>query len=152
MDTKAHKSVPYGFMRLNVVKNFLNLPEAGTSCPMVNFVNVVAGKWAIPIIYRLIIIDGPVRFSVLQKAVHPITQKELTRQLRQFEARGLVIRRVFAEVPPRVEYQITALGKSLQPTLDSLADWMNAHTHEMVSASSSAQSVQQKNLLDEGSS
>lgn len=119
---------------------------------MVNFVNVVAGKWAIPIIYRLIIIDGPVRFSVLQKAVHPITQKELTRQLRQFEARGLVIRRVFAEVPPRVEYQITALGKSLRPTLDSLADWMNAHTHEMVSASSSAQSVQQKNLLDEGSS
>lgn len=118
-------------MGVNVVKNFSTLPEPGGSCPMVNFVNLVAGKWAIPIIYRLIILDEPVRFSALQRAVHPITQKELTRQLRQFEVRGLVTRRVFAEVPPRVEYQITELGKSLRPTLDSLAGWMNEHLHEM---------------------
>jgi len=102
---------------------------------MVSFVNLVSGKWAIPILYRLIVIDGPVRFSVLQRAVHPITQKELTRQLRQFELRGLVVRHVFAEVPPRVEYQITALGKSLRPTLDSLAGWMNTHAGEMTVAS-----------------
>ena len=81
-------------------------------------------------------IDGPVRFSVLQRAVHPITQKELTRQLRQFEMRGLVTRQVFAEVPPKVEYQITDLGKSLRPTLDSRAGWMNAHIHEMSSDTS----------------
>ncbi|HEY1844706.1 MAG TPA: helix-turn-helix domain-containing protein [Buttiauxella sp.] len=91
---------------------------------MVSFVNLISGKWAIPILYRMIVIDKPVRFSDLQRAVYPITQKELTRQLRQFEARGLVTRQVFAEVPPRVEYQITPLGKSLRPTLDSLADWM----------------------------
>ncbi|MCS3433837.1 DNA-binding HxlR family transcriptional regulator [Klebsiella sp. BIGb0407] len=121
-----------------MVKKFSDLPEAVESCPMVNFVNLVAGKWAIPIIYRLIVIDEPVRFSVLQRAVHPITQKELTRQLRQFEMRGLVTRQVFAEVPPKVEYQITELGKSLRPTLDSLAGWMNAHIHEISSQASSS--------------
>jgi DNA-binding HxlR family transcriptional regulator len=111
-----------------VIKKFSGssdaLPEAGSACPMVSFVNLISGKWAIPILYRMIVIDKPVRFSDLQRAVYPITQKELTRQLRQFEARGLVTRQVFAEVPPRVEYQITPLGKSLRPTLDSLADWM----------------------------
>lgn len=114
-----------------MTKNIFLLPTAGSDCPMVSFVNLIAGKWAIPILYRLILIDEPVRFSELQRAVEPITQKELTRQLRQFEARGLVNRQVFAEVPPRVEYQITALGKSLRPTLDSLADWMRANKREM---------------------
>ncbi|NDO83849.1 transcriptional regulator [Citrobacter sp. NCU1] len=98
---------------------------------MVSFVNLIAGKWAIPILYRLIVIGEPVRFSELQRAIKPITQKELTRQLRQFEARGLVNRNVFAEVPPRVEYQITELGKSLRPTLDSLAEWMTANAASM---------------------
>ena len=82
---------------------------AAEPCPMVSFVNLVSGKWAIPILYRLIVIGAPVRFSELQRAVAPITQKELTRQLRLFERRGLVQRRIYAEVPPRVEYQITAL-------------------------------------------
>ncbi|MGP0880575.1 helix-turn-helix domain-containing protein [Serratia marcescens] len=104
--------------------NLAALPTAGEPCPMVDFVNLVSGKWAIPILYRLIMIDGPVRFSELQRAVAPIAQKELTRQLRLFEQRGLVTRQVFPEVPPRVEYQVTALGKSLRPTLDSLAEWM----------------------------
>ncbi|MBG6078320.1 winged helix-turn-helix transcriptional regulator [Rubrivivax gelatinosus] len=94
---------------------------------MVRFVGLVSGKWAIPILYRLIVIGAPVRFGELQRAVAPITQKELTRQLRLFERRGLVQRRVYAEVPPRVEYQITALGSSLRPTLDSLAGWMRTH-------------------------
>ncbi len=106
-----------------MVKNFSAIP-AGIACPMVSFVNLISGKWAIPILYRMIVIDEPIRFSDLQRAVRPITQKELTKQLRQFESRGLVTRQVFAEVPPRVEYQITELGKSLRPTLDSLAEWM----------------------------
>ena len=102
-------------------------PGATQPCPMVRFVHLVAGKWAIPILYRLIVIGEPVRFSELQRAVAPITQKELTRQLRLFEHRGLVRRTVYAEVPPRVEYHITALGASLRPTLDALADWMRTH-------------------------
>jgi DNA-binding HxlR family transcriptional regulator len=96
-------------------------------CPMLDFVNLISGKWAIPILYRLIVIDAPVRFSDLQRAVAPITQKELTKQLRLFEQRGLVRRTIYAEVPPRVEYEITELGKTLRSTLDSLAGWMRSH-------------------------
>lgn len=113
-------------------KNLAGVPTAGEPCPMVDFVNLVAGKWAIPILYRLILIDSPVRFSELQRAVAPIAQKELTRQLRQFEQRGLVTRQVFPEVPPRVEYQITSLGKTLRPTLDSLANWMRTHAPQLI--------------------
>lgn len=108
-----------------------NFHPAGQACPMLDFVNLIAGKWAIPILYRLILTNAPVRFKTLQRAVAPITQKELTRQLRQFEQRGLVTRTIYAEVPPRVEYQITPLGQSLQPALDSLAEWICAHRDQL---------------------
>ncbi|MGK4444861.1 winged helix-turn-helix transcriptional regulator [Yersinia enterocolitica] len=100
-------------------------------CPMVQFVELIAGKWAVPILYRLIVTAAPIRFGELQRAIAPITQKELTRQLRAFEQRGLVTRKVYAQVPPRVEYEITPLGKTLQPTLDSLAQWMRAHHKDL---------------------
>jgi len=101
-------------------------------CPMVDFVNLISGKWAIPILYRLIVIDKPMRFSDLQRAVAPISQKELTRQLRLFELRGLVSRTIYAEVPPRVEYEVTKLGKTLRTTLDSLAGWMRVHGDQLI--------------------
>nr|WP_240355120.1 helix-turn-helix domain-containing protein [Pectobacterium brasiliense] len=99
---------------------------------MVDFVNLISGKWAIPILYRLIVIDKPIRFNDLQRAVTPITQKELTRQLRLFELRGLVCRTIYAEVPPRVEYEVTELGKTLRVTLDSLASWMRINGARLV--------------------
>ncbi|AHM72198.2 winged helix-turn-helix transcriptional regulator [Yersinia hibernica] len=105
--------------------------SAADKCPMVQFVELIAGKWAIPILYRLIVTAGPIRFGELQRAIAPITQKELTRQLRAFEQRGLVQRKVYAEVPPRVEYEITLLGKTLQPTLDSLAQWMRDNQQKL---------------------
>lgn len=104
-------------------------------CPMVDFVNLVSGKWAIPILYRLIVTDDVIRFGALQRAIAPITQKELTKQLRAFEALGLVDRTVYPEMPPRVEYQITELGKTLKPTLDSLASWMREHREQLMEAS-----------------
>lgn len=100
-------------------------------CPMLDFVNLISGKWAIPILYRLIVLEVPVRFSELQRAVAPITQKELTRQLRAFEQRGLVTREIYAQVPPRVEYCITELGLTLRATLDSLAVWMQEHAQAL---------------------
>lgn len=103
------------------------LTANSTHCPMVDFVNIVSGKWAIPILYRLIVTDAVIRFGELQRAIGSITQKELTKQLRLFEAIGLVTRTVYPEMPPRVEYQITELGKTLKPTLDSLALWMTEH-------------------------
>ena len=112
----------------------MDSPDTSLRCPMVDFVNLISGKWAIPILYRLIVIDAPVRFSALQRAIAPITQKELTKQLRLFEQRGLVRRTVYAEVPPRVEYEITALGRTLRPTLDSLAGWMRGHADQPLRA------------------
>ncbi|TDO97321.1 winged helix-turn-helix transcriptional regulator [Marinomonas balearica] len=101
-------------------------------CPMVDFVNIVSGKWAIPILYRLIVTTDAVRFGTLQRAVAPITQKELTKQLRAFEDIGLVKRTAYPEMPPRVEYQITELGRTLKPTLDSLAKWMTEHKSDLL--------------------
>ena len=101
-------------------------------CPMVDFVNIISGKWAIPILYRLIVTDDVVRFGVLRRAIGSITQKELTKQLRSFETWGMVTREVFCEMPPRVEYQITELGKTLKPTLDSLAGWMEEHKEDIL--------------------
>lgn len=98
--------------------------KAQADCPMVGFINLISGKWAIPILYRLMMEDGPVRFNRLQRAVAPITQKELTRHLKLFTQQGFAKRTVYPEMPPRVEYQITDLGKTLKPTLDSLAQWM----------------------------
>jgi DNA-binding HxlR family transcriptional regulator len=100
-------------------------------CPMVDFVGLVSGKWAIPILYQLIVTGRPIRFGELQKAVAPITQRELTRQLRSFEQKGLVDRKVYAEVPPKVEYTVTALGKTLQFPLKALAVWMENHRDEV---------------------
>lgn len=100
-------------------------------CPMIRFVNLISGKWAIPILYRLIVIGRPVRFGELRKAVLPITQKELARHLREFEMRGIVTRKVYAEVPARVEYTVTSLGKTLRSPLGALAEWMQAHESDL---------------------
>ncbi|TCD18840.1 transcriptional regulator [Lelliottia amnigena] len=101
--------------------------NATESCPMTQFVSLISGKWAIPIIYRLIMLNTPVRFGELLRAAAPITQKELTKQLRLFEQRGLVSRTIFPEIPPRVEYQITPLGLTLQGALSPLAAWMQEY-------------------------
>lgn len=106
-------------------------PTDAMRCPMVDFVNLVSGKWAIPILYRLIVTGRPIRFMELQRSVAPITQKELTRQLRLFEQRGFVRRTIYPEVPPRVEYEATDLADTLRDTLDSLAAWMRAHESQL---------------------
>lgn len=101
------------------------------TCPMTQFVNLISGKWAIPILYRLIVFNAPVRFGDLLRAAAPITQKELTKQLRLFEQRGLVTRTVYPEIPPRVEYQITVLGLTLQDALSPLAAWMSEYGDQL---------------------
>ncbi|MBE4913062.1 helix-turn-helix transcriptional regulator [Enterobacter bugandensis] len=101
------------------------------TCPMTQFVNLISGKWAIPILYRLIVFNAPVRFGDLLRAAAPITQKELTKQLRLFEQRGLVTRTVYPEIPPRVEYQITELGLTLQDALSPLAAWMSEYGDQL---------------------
>jgi DNA-binding HxlR family transcriptional regulator len=92
-------------------------------CPASRAIELVAHKWTIHILFALHEAGGPVRFRRLQRAIEPITQKELTKRLRDLERAGMVDREVFAEVPPRVEYRMTELGSSLVPALVGLHDW-----------------------------
>ena len=82
---------------------------------------LIGDKWKVLILRDLM--PGTKRFGELKKSVGNVSQKVLTAQLRDMEESGLVHREVYAEVPPRVEYSLTPLGKSLKPILDSLWNW-----------------------------
>ncbi|SDI32890.1 transcriptional regulator, HxlR family [Alteribacillus persepolensis] len=84
--------------------------------------SVISGKWKITMVYHLGK-DGTMRFNEFKKLFPKITHKVLTTQLRELEEDGIVKRRVFPEVPPRVEYSLTELGTSLMPIIDSMYYW-----------------------------
>ena len=92
------------------------------SCPVQVTLSLIDNKWKMLILGE-ILFEGTQRFSELRKALPTISQKVLTQNLRDMEADGLVMRKVFAEVPPRVEYSITDLGSSLRPIIDSMMKW-----------------------------
>lgn len=96
-----------------------------TSCPAEFTLSMIGGRWKIPLIFHLL--AGPRRFSELARALAGVTQKMLTQQLREMERDGLVERKVYAQVPPRVEYALTPLGRSLQPVVDAMCRWGEAH-------------------------
>jgi DNA-binding HxlR family transcriptional regulator len=97
----------------------------GSTCRILigRVLDLIANKWAVPVILVLGRKRQALRFTELARAIPNITQKELTKQLRELEAVGLVGRRVHAVVPPKVEYWLTETGCSLQPVLDTLATW-----------------------------
>jgi DNA-binding HxlR family transcriptional regulator len=84
--------------------------------------SLISGKWKITIIYYLGI-DGTLRFSEIKRLFPKITHKVLTTQIRELEEDGIVHRKVFPEVPPRVEYSLTELGRSLIPLILMMYDW-----------------------------
>lgn len=92
-------------------------------CPVETTLSLIGNKWKVLIIRDLL--DGTKRFGELKKSVGTITQKVLTTNLREMEDAGLLIRKVYAEVPPRVEYTLTELGESLRTVLDSMVIWGN---------------------------
>ncbi len=92
---------------------------------------VIGGKWKPLIIYELN--DQTLRFSQLLDHLQPrITQRMLTKQLRELESDGLIARKVYAQVPPKVEYSLTVLGKSLMPILDQLCKWGSEHMGDQI--------------------
>lgn len=91
-------------------------------CPMEMTLALIGGKWKALILWHLAH-DGTLRFGALRKLFPRVTQKMLTQQLRELERDGLVIRTVYAEVPPKVEYSLTAIGQSLLPALVALNEW-----------------------------
>lgn len=98
-----------------------NTAKALPACPVETTLTLIGDKWKVLILRDLL--PGTKRFGELKKSLGSVSQKVLTAQLRDMEANGLVSRKVYAEVPPRVEYSLTDLGQSLQPILDAMQDW-----------------------------
>ena len=96
-----------------------------TECDMTYAVQLMGGRWKLLILMSLE--KGPRRFGELRKTVPNVTERMLTLQLREMEADGLLIRTVYAEVPPRVEYRLTDIARSLVPICDQLHDWGVKH-------------------------
>lgn len=91
------------------------------ACPVETTLMLIGDKWKVLILRDLL--PGTKRFGELKRSVGNVSQKVLTAQLRDMEEKGLLERKVYAEVPPRVEYTLTALGQSLRPILEALACW-----------------------------
>ncbi|CAN5530595.1 winged helix-turn-helix transcriptional regulator [soil metagenome] len=91
------------------------------NCPVTYTIQLIGGKWK-PMIIG-ILMSGTKRFSELRKEINLITEKMLTQQLRELEKDGIFERKIYAEVPPKVEYKLTSLRFSLKPILDSMLQW-----------------------------
>ena len=91
------------------------------ACPVKTTLSLIGDKWKVLRLRDLM--PGTKRFGELKKSIGSVSQKVLTAQLRDMEANGLISRKVYAEVPPRVEYSLTDLGKSLKPILDAMKNW-----------------------------
>ncbi len=90
-------------------------------CPIEAGLNILSGKWKLKILWHLS--KGTIRFNELQRLLGNITTKTLTQQLRELEEQGIVIRKVFPEIPPKVEYSLSEIGATLKPVLDQLCSW-----------------------------
>ncbi|OJF76131.1 MAG: transcriptional regulator [Treponema sp. CETP13] len=90
-------------------------------CPVEATLNVIGGKWKGIALYHLL--DGAIRFNELKRKCGDVTQRMLTKQLRELESDGLVYRHIYPQVPPKVEYSLTKKGESLRPILLALRDW-----------------------------
>ncbi|HIR02990.1 MAG TPA: helix-turn-helix transcriptional regulator [Candidatus Scatovicinus merdipullorum] len=95
--------------------------KALPACPVETTLTLIGDKWKVLILRDLM--PGTKRFGELKKSIGSVSQKVLTAQLRDMEESGLISRKVYAEVPPRVEYTLTELGQSLKPILDAMQTW-----------------------------
>src|SRR4029077_283095 len=102
-----------------------NTYDCAVGCPVEATLDLIDGKWKAVIFYHLP--NDSIRFNELKRRLSRITQRMLTRQLRELEAAGLIHREAYAPVPPRVEYSLTPLGRSLEPVIRSLWSWGHAY-------------------------
>lgn len=97
------------------------------TCPVGITLDLIGGKYKALILWHLA--EGKLRFSELQKSIAGATPKMLTQQLRELEAQALIHREVFPIIPPKVEYSLTELGRSLMPVLIAMRDWGSSYLH-----------------------
>lgn len=108
------------------MKKELSAPNSDpASCPVTFCLSVIGGKWK-PVILFCIANDVN-RFGVMQRTVAGITKQMLTKQLRELEGDGLISRKVYAEVPPRVDYALTDVGRSILPIIELMKEWGQAN-------------------------
>ena len=100
------------------------------ACPVETTLTLISDKWKVLILRDLM--PGRKRFGELRKSIGSVTQKVLTSQLRQMEESGLLVRTVYPEVPPRVDYALTELGYSLKPILDAMQEWGEAYKRQAI--------------------
>lgn len=91
------------------------------SCPVEVTLDIISGRWKVMVIHQLL--DGGKRFNQLQRELNAITHRTLTKQLREMEDDGLIIRKDHQEIPPRVDYTLSPLGQTLKPILYAMHDW-----------------------------
>ena len=108
--------------------------KALPACPVETTLMLIGDKWKVLILRDLM--PGTKRFGELKKSIGSVSQKVLTAQLRDMEERGLLTRKVYAEVPPRVEYTLTPTGYSLRPSLNSMVAWGTGYQQQMSGADS----------------
>lgn len=105
--------------------NFSNKQALAEECPEAYAVNIIGGQWSLVICSWLL--SGKLRFGELKKKLPNITERMLTLQLRKLEQHKLVKRTVYAEVPPRVDYELTPIGKELEPIISQMTHWGERH-------------------------
>ncbi len=105
-------------------------PASAYGCPIEAAIDVIGGKWKAPILYHLQ--SETKRFNELSRLLPGITQRMLTRQLRELESDQIVNRKVYAEVPPKVEYSITEFGLTLVPVLNEIQVWGNEYLGKII--------------------
>jgi DNA-binding HxlR family transcriptional regulator len=106
--------------------------RAAISCGVQTTLSVIEGHWKLPILFRLL--DGTRRFGELKRHLPAATQRMLTLHLRELERDGLIHREVYREVPPKVEYSLTDMGRSLEPLLNFMSQWGHANRASLVEA------------------
>jgi len=99
----------------------IDLPACGIGCPVEAALTIVGGKWKGVILYHLR--DDTRRFNELRRLIPGVTQRMLTKQLRELEADQIINRKIYRQIPPKVEYSLTKFGLTLSPMLKSLEEW-----------------------------